>query len=73
MKWTKRSPRRVGYFWFRENDQQTPLIVRICEEEFGPNTDLFVRHGNGPDDVNFIENYHGEWAGPIPMPEEVAR
>lgn len=69
LNWTKQRPREAGYYWYRQTrDFHSAVILRICEEEFGPNVDLFVRHGDGPDDTNFIENYPGEWAGPIPTP-----
>jgi hypothetical protein len=69
--WTRTKPRSVGWWWYRwSRDGHRPQIVEIVEEEFGPNTDLFIRTGPGQDDTAFIENWDGEWAGPLRIPSE---
>jgi len=69
LRWVNAPPRALGHYWYRGSDQHEPEIVEICMEDFGPNRDMFVRLGKGPEDFNFIENYDGQWAGPIPQPE----
>lgn len=74
MIWTKAQPKEVGYYWYRHSrDKHEPTIVRIVsEEQFGVQNgrDLYVRISDRIDDVNFVENYDGEWAGPIRKPFE---
>lgn len=70
-RWTNDPPVRPGFYWYRETrDRHEPTVLEIAVEEFGGNVDLFIREGPGRDQVNFIENYDGEWAGPIPLPVE---
>jgi hypothetical protein len=70
--WSHLPPRSTGRYWYREDSEiDNPAdydILRIYKAK-GEN-ELSVRHGPGPDDVDYLANYHGQWAGPIPTPNE---
>ena len=74
MKWTKDLPDRPGWYWFRSErwalgDKRDPTragaprvvqIFEVCGDSF------YFGDGRLP---AAIENWPGEWAGPVPEPE----
>ena len=67
MNWTKEIPKIEGGYWFRNldafwNAPATVLMVRMAGDEL-------VVDNCAIDKSNFY--CKGEWAGPIPLPEEI--
>jgi len=69
--WTKIKPTEAGYYWHREQRRRqqeecnTLNIVNIKHTHLGLSFEI--------DSVPFaVETTRGEWAGPIPYPEEPA-
>ncbi len=62
MKWTTEKPTTPGWYWYKGAGYSTTLYV------YTANGGLFVEDHDytGP-----VQGYPGEWAGPIPEPEEV--
>ncbi len=60
--WTKRKPTESGWYWYRgEAHEADPFIVQVDE----------VGHFQWPDgSFQEVTLAHGEWAGPIELPEE---
>jgi len=67
LKWTKEKPTQDGFYWcrFRHPNVMQQLIAMVLVNAKG-------RYGItvGSSDAHDIDSYDGEWAGPIPMPEE---
>ena len=65
MKWTANKPDRTGWYWWRSG---APRIQLICYIEIGE-TDGCVSFAYG-ERYRQLSEMSGQWAGPIPMPEE---
>lgn len=64
MKFSKNIPSKEGFYWYRCSPEHEP---RVRELVFDPDDEsLSVYEGHG--EFNFIENYEGEWAGPLVPP-----
>lgn len=63
LSWTKAEPTETGYYWHRR--RKTLEIVRVIMAQ----ECLAVKPGRD-DDVIAVADMMGEWAGPIPYPEE---
>ena len=61
-RWSKERPKEAGWYWYR-NDSE-PCILNIDWSELAER--LYVNCDG--DDV--LENYDGEWQGPITPNEE---
>lgn len=66
MTWTTNKPTTPGWYWWRRNKDKN----LTCHE-------IGYRHEHDglwilslPDEYVRIDEYGGEWAGPIPEPEE---
>lgn len=66
--WTRERPTAPGWYWWREKIHTCPdWIVRVVEIIEYPIGTLYVM-GHG-----LSTRLDGEWAGPIPQPEETRR
>jgi len=62
LKWTREKPTKDGWYWWRTGgDCNLRGIVSVCIE-----TDIMVLAGN----YKYLSQTTGEWAGPIPVPED---
>ncbi len=62
--WTSKRPDKAGWYWFRDAEENSAVVVQI--HELGKDSPLFVEsYGWLTDDV-----MNGEWAGPLPEPQE---
>lgn len=73
-KWTKRWPRKVGYYWFYSNEELgEPVIVEVS----GQGTARSYYTGDGrPKARSLLEQKYGygcEWSGPIEPPTRPER
>lgn len=68
--WSDEQPVAYGHYWFRWSDSERAEIIEVFYDE-GDGIDS-VRLGRRADDVSFLENYRGQWCGPIPMPGALA-
>lgn len=67
MKWTREKPTQPGWYWWRA-PRKRPRVLLVSAYAF---TKTRYQDGLGGD-VYLVENMvPGEWAGPIPEPEEV--
>ena len=68
MKWTKRQPRKPGYYWHRNSWRLIDLTVA---EIFihSPSDLVHVRLIGRSGDEYLDSGYRGEWYGPINPPE----
>jgi len=62
MTWTTARPSVPGFYWFRDAYVSRPFVTYLDREEF------IIR--NPMSGRNSILVWPGEWAGPIPVPEE---
>ncbi len=58
MTWTKQPPTEDGYYWHRDSIEQHAVIRYVVSGK--------VRHGVNT--VGTIDDYGGEWWGPLPEP-----
>lgn len=74
-------PSRTGMYWYLEDRESQPKILRVYQDSMGywsVQYDALQYSPNGymeedDDDIigtDFLENYHGFWAGPILPPKE---
>lgn len=69
MDWTKDTPTKTGFYWYRDSASQTasdePYItiveVVICEESFVAEL--------GRESDKDLDTYKGEWIGPLDLPQ----
>lgn len=66
-RWKKKTPTRPGWYWFRTK-KVGPQIVEIVEAEYR----LLIQIRHNYPEVSFVdlEGVGGQWAGPVPEPEE---
>ncbi len=63
LKWTKDSPARAGWYWYRgHSHEEEPLIVQV--DQVGQ----FQWPDGGFQEVKLAK---GEWAGPIELPKDI--
>jgi hypothetical protein len=60
-----KQPTKSGYYWYRADVQHELTIFRVYKED---GEWCCSRDTGRNDDENFVSNYQGEWAGPIPEP-----
>lgn len=61
MKWTAAPPTTPGWYWWREALFQEARVVEVyCSPATASLVARWCR----------VENMKGEWAGPIPLPQE---
>ena len=66
MTWTPNKPTQPGWYWYRFKGNSSWLEVReILEGGFWSTEDE-----SGCTEYINVNELHGEWAGPIPEPEE---
>lgn len=67
MKWTTEKPTAPGWYWYRSIVCEVTRYTRVVE---------VFPNGKVSDGSLFpmdhVDKFNGEWAGPIPEPEEVA-
>jgi hypothetical protein len=61
MTWTTNLPKEPGWYWWRSSRQE-PAPVKLFQMSNG---DLYSKAG-----LRVHEFSLGQWAGPIPLPEE---
>jgi hypothetical protein len=64
--YSSKSPSRVGFYWYRHSKSHESTIIEIYKDE--GDSSFSVRFGNYDDQTDFLENYNGEFAGPIERP-----
>ena len=73
MTWSTDKPTQPGWYWYRGNDYFDEDVIVEVKDSIG---ELCVFHyrfiAQGEDEVcpEPIESFRGQWAGPIPMPED---
>ena len=77
MIWTSKPPTKEGYYWWRPEKNIVPVIKLLiwegCHFELEPNAPnklLVLDWGGEFVRDNDVYAWRGEWAGPIPEPEE---
>ena len=69
LKWNIQQPERAGYYYFRPNDQREKEVVYVgMDPEAEAGEPLTVYYDGGNED--WIINWRGQWAGPLPEPAE---
>ena len=67
--WTRARPTVPGWYWWRENqlctNQEHWTVLRIRQEHIDKHDVITIGT-----QVYFVQETPGEWAGPIPHPEE---
>ena len=66
-RWTDQQPTEYGFYWYRWSDGHKPQIIEVFRDEMDGIDS--VRLGESADDVSFLQNYDGQWCGPIPQPK----
>lgn len=64
MKWTKEKPRKTGFYWWR--DKEFSPMATIIAADVENRESIIV----GSAKVIDFTKAGGEWAGPIPEPED---
>ncbi len=69
MKWSKDSPTETGYYWWREDANGKPQVVKVMKRTKGPKwVAVLSTHGRyGETPISLWAC--GEWMGPL-KPEE---
>jgi len=67
MTWKKEQPNEPGWWWFRYSDQHCPKVLEVFIDE--ADGCWSVRTGDGLFDMNFLDNYDGQWGWPGPLAE----
>lgn len=60
MKWSKEKPKKTGWYWYRDSVIETPFIGKL------QGSCISFPHGM----YIYVDDAPGEFAGPIPEPEE---
>ena len=66
--WTKEPPTVPGWYWYIQLPSSSPCIVQLLYR--GLDTYRLKASFAGIEDDEYVEDLEGQWAGPIPMPEE---
>lgn len=66
--WTAVKPTKSGYYWYRSHAGASEVIVRIYRLKSEP--EYTIRFSPHKDDVNWLCNQPGHFAGPIRTPVE---
>lgn len=71
MRWTAK-PTQTGFYWYRgDNEHNSPELWTIAHVRISQRSaDSFVFFMEDDNCYMLDEWRDGEWAGPIPMPEE---
>ena len=69
LRWTNEPPKEPGWYWHEEDHEKQPVYVFRAATPEGE-TALYAQFFGEGDVVHKIERMSGEWAGPIPEPEE---
>lgn len=72
LKWTREKPTEPGWYWWRFEKNIVPHMVYVVHEStMRPvQTDrMLILYPNSKKELD-VETRGGEWAGPIPEPEE---
>lgn len=56
-----------GFYWYRDSDQHRWSILEVFKR---PNGWWLATDINDQSTWNSVENYQGEWVGPISKPKE---
>lgn len=67
LRWSARTPKRCGWWWYRHSDQHTPCVLKVYLDELDGT--MSVRTGDYADQENFLANFDGEWGWPGPLAE----
>ena len=75
MKWTKEPPRKEGKYWWRhesfKRDSVMYMILDVQEDMDRPGVFFQTEYDSAEtDDCATVDELGGEWAGPIPLPDE---
>jgi hypothetical protein len=67
MKWATKAPTMSGWYWYRDKRGETPYILQLGKLPYSRDLGIWIASdGSIVDDV--IPG-HGEWWGPIKVPE----
>ena len=69
MTWNERQPTTPGWYWYRgEASGQKPVVVFVNPhaDPTSGNWEVYFLTGV----IKTVAHWDGQWAGPIPMPEE---
>ena len=69
LKWTTDKPKEIGWYWHRPEPGIIPEMVFVCWR-YAPNKKPQWCIIRPCDCEKWYETCTGEWAGPIPQPEE---
>lgn len=64
--WTHERPTECGFYWHRRAPGMNASIVEVYDDTGRP---VVFRMGRDERPV-YLDQWHGEWAGPIPAPAE---
>ena len=64
--YSSKPPYRVGFYWYRHSKTGKSTIIEIYKDD--GDKSYSVRFGDYDDQTNFLENFDGEFAGPIGRP-----
>jgi hypothetical protein len=70
VRWSTTLPAAVGWYWWRKTRGDDPQCFYVY---FAGG--LFWAYNEWPGDIgdeNRVDEIGGEWAGPIPLPEDIA-
>jgi len=70
MNWTIDKPAGIGWYYFRETDRTKFRPIEIVWANYCGPTELWQREETEMRPLDNVEREGGEWAGPLPMPEE---
>ena len=65
MKWTKQKPTKTGYYWYKDEFSEAPVIGRVDKDKGL----LYFDNGEISFNINDDEDETSRWAGPIPEPK----
>lgn len=68
--WTSQTPTVPGWYFYRDTKFSTFKFVEIFAANYSGPIDLWQKHEGGMRLLKCVESAGGQWAGPIPMPEE---
>ena len=63
MEWTREKPTKEGNYWYRAPEDDSCVVVVVLDFENSLCAAAF-------DFYDTVDSLDGEWAGPIPYPDE---
>lgn len=71
MTWTKVTPSRPGWYWWRWNTHSQAHCIKLGPSDRSDNDPLWYcsENNNVPSNAFYLKD-KSQWAGPIPEPDE---